>query len=88
MVAVAAVPMLVLEVSLYYQRHNARSNQAIDTESEVAEGVAMTFSAYLDGLHRQLDAIGQMILALPPGSEATIERVLKITAAEHLRSMG
>ncbi len=83
LVAVAAVPMLILEVSLYYQRHDARRNQAMETESEVAEGVAMTFSAYLDGLHRQLDVIGQMIVASPPGGEAAIERVLKTTAAAH-----
>jgi PAS domain S-box-containing protein len=83
LIVVAAVPMVILEASLYAQRHDARRKQAMDTESEVAQGIAMTFAAYLDGLHRQLDVIGKMILSLPPDSEATIERALKITASEH-----
>jgi PAS domain S-box-containing protein len=89
LIVVAAVPMLALDVWLYTQRHNARRDQAMQAETDVAQGVAMTLSAYLDGLHRQLDTIGQMILTSPPPSDAAIAHVLEVAAAEHpsVRSM-
>ncbi|MGE5296793.1 MAG: cache domain-containing protein, partial [Solirubrobacterales bacterium] len=83
LIAVAAAPMLILQVWLYYQRHDARRTQAIQTESDIAQGVAMTFSAYLDGLHRQLNGIGETILAFSPYDEANVERVLTTAAVEH-----
>jgi len=75
--------MLALQVWLYYQRHEARRVQATQMELEVAQGVAMTFSAYLNGLHHQLDTIGQTILTFSPYTDAQTERMLRAAAAEH-----
>lgn len=83
LVVLVAAPILILEVWLYSQRHGARREQALQMEREVAEGVAMTFSAYLDGLHRQLDTLGQTILAFSPHTDEKAEYMLKAAVAEH-----
>jgi|GEM_PF-733032 len=89
LIVLAAVPMLILQVWIYYQRHDARRNLALQMESEVAQGIAMTFSAYIDGVHRHLDALGQTILTFSPYTDAKAQRVLEDATARFpsVRSM-
>jgi PAS domain S-box-containing protein len=89
LIALALLPVLVLQGWIYYQNYTTRRSQALQMELEMAEGVATTFSAYADGVRRQLDTIGQAIIALSPYDETKVERVLKLIAAQYttVRSM-
>ncbi len=83
LIALALLPALVLQGSISFQHYTTRRSQALQTELEAAEGVATTFSAYADGVRRQLDTVGQAIITFSPYDEAEAERALKIITAQY-----
>ncbi len=89
LIALALLPAFVLQGSISFQHYTTRRSQALQTELEAAEGVATTFSAYADGVRRQLDTVGQALITLSPYDEAQAERVLNIITAQYttIRSM-
>jgi PAS domain S-box-containing protein len=74
LIVLAAVPVLILQGWTYYNRYVTRRDQALQTEFEVARGVATTFASYIDGVWRQLDTVGQEIITVDPSAEWDTER--------------
>ena len=89
LIALALLPAFVLQGSISLQHYRTRRSQALQMELEAAEGVATTFSAYADGVRRQLDTVGQSLVTLSPYDEAQAERLLNIVTAQYttIRSM-
>jgi PAS domain S-box-containing protein len=83
LIALALLPAFVLQGMISFQHYSTRRSQALQMELEAAEGVATTFSAYTNGVRRQLDTVGQAIITLSPYDEAQAERVLNILAAQY-----
>ncbi len=83
LIALALLPAFILQGSISFQHYTTRRSQALQTELEAAEGVATTFSAYTDGVRRQLDTVGQALTTLAPYDEAQAERLLNITTAQY-----
>ncbi len=83
LIALALLPAFVLQGLISFQHYTTRRSQALQTELEAAEGVATTFSAYADGVRRQLDTVGQVIISLSPYDETQAEQVLKVIEEQY-----
>ena len=53
----------------------------LKTPVEVAQGVATTFRAYVEGIWRENHAVGQGIVTFDPYTDAKATRLLKESAA-------
>jgi PAS domain S-box-containing protein len=62
LIAVAVLPLLILLLWVYEQRYETRRIQEVQTEVEVARGIATSFEAYVQGINQQNYAIGQSII--------------------------
>ncbi|WP_054694759.1 hypothetical protein [Geotalea toluenoxydans] len=51
---------------IYNERYQTQRTQAMNTELEVAQGVAMAFSGYVEGVWRKNHAIGEAIRMFSP----------------------
>ncbi|NMB87588.1 MAG: PAS domain S-box protein, partial [Chloroflexi bacterium] len=80
LIALSMLPFLVLLGSIYFQRYQNRRDQALQTEVEVARGVATTFAAYVQGVQQQNFAVGQAILADTPFELDEVTHLLDVTA--------
>jgi signal transduction histidine kinase len=78
LIALALLPVLLLLGWIYYERYETRRAQAVRTELEVAQGVARTFAAYVDGVRRNNDAVGQAILFSPCTEDWHIEALPEV----------
>ncbi len=76
LIVLALLPVLVLLGWIYYQRYETHRNDAIQTELEVAQGVAMTFDSYLTGIQHTCYAIGQAMLGFETYTQAKATRLL------------
>ena len=83
LIALALVPVLVLQGWVYYGRYAARRNEAMQTEREVAQGVATTFTSYLNDVRRQLNTAGQAIITFDPYTDAKAEYLLGTVMRQH-----
>jgi signal transduction histidine kinase len=81
LIGLALLPVLLLIGWIYYQRYDTRRAYELQTQVEVAQGVATTFTAYLEGVRQQNHAVGQSILALSPYPEEEATRLLTTAAA-------
>jgi hypothetical protein len=66
LIALALLPVLLLLGWIYYQRYDSQRAHELQTQVEVAQGVATTFTAYLEGVRQQSHAVGQAILSSTP----------------------
>ncbi len=73
LIALAMVPALVLLGWVYYQRYRGRRAEALQTELEVARGVATTLTTYMDGLQCHLETVGTAIILLSPYQDGKAE---------------
>jgi PAS domain S-box-containing protein len=89
LIALALLPVLMLQGWIYFQHYTTGRSQALQIELEAAEGMATTFCAYADGVRRQLDTVGQVITTLSPYDEARAEQLLNIITEQYttIRSM-
>ncbi len=78
LIALTLLPLLILIGWVHYQRYQLRRATALETELEVAQGVATIFKAYVDGVQRQNYVVGQGILTFSPYTET---KVLNLLAA-------
>jgi signal transduction histidine kinase/ActR/RegA family two-component response regulator len=83
LIALALIPAIALQGWIYYQHYTTRRSQALQMELEVAQGVAATFTSYLNDVRQQLNTTGQAILAFTPYSEAKAEYLLGIVARQY-----
>lgn len=63
LIVLALLPLLLLLAWIFQQRYEVRRTMALQTELEVARGIAMTFATYTEGLHQQNFSVGEAILA-------------------------
>jgi PAS domain S-box-containing protein len=89
LITLTLLPALVLQGLISFQHYTTRRSQALQTELEAAEGVATTFSAYVDGVCQQLETVGQAIITLSPYRETRAQGLLKAIATRDttIRSM-
>ncbi|MEN6338247.1 MAG: PAS domain S-box protein [Phycisphaerales bacterium] len=83
LIAMALMPLLLLQGWVYYQRFAMRRSEAMETELEVARGVATAFTNYLNDIRRQLGTVGQAIATLTPYTDARAEELLGIVAEQY-----
>jgi PAS domain S-box-containing protein len=81
LITLALTPLLVLVGWIFYQRYHIRHAQALQTEVEVARGIATTFAAYIEGVQERNLAIGQAFITNPSYSAADASHFLTHTAA-------
>lgn len=62
LIVLSLLPLLLLLAWIFQQRYEVRRTMALQTELEVARGIAMTFATYAEGLHQQNYSVGQAIL--------------------------
>ncbi|GAB7028282.1 sensor histidine kinase [Geotalea toluenoxydans] len=68
---------------IYNERYQTQRTQAMNTELEVAQGVAMAFSGYVEGVWRKNHAIGEAIRMFSPPVLPKARRLMTITATQH-----
>lgn len=68
---------------IYNERYQARSSQAMKTELEVAHGVAMAFSGYVDNIWRLNHALGEAIQMFSPPVLPKAAALLNTTATQY-----
>lgn len=83
LIALALLPALILQGWIYYQHHTNRRNEAMQTELEVAQGVAATFTSHLNDIRRQLNTTGQAIITFDPYTTAKAERLLGVVKEQY-----
>ncbi|MEZ4601667.1 MAG: PAS domain S-box protein [Syntrophotaleaceae bacterium] len=83
LIALVLVPMLLLLVLMYVGTYQNRRAAAIQTELEVAQGIATTFAAKVEDIHRQSLAVGDAILTLSPYTESKARRILAFNANQY-----
>lgn len=81
LIALTLLPLLGLLAWVYYQRYETRRTNALETEIEVAEGVATAFKSHIDDVRRQSVAVGLVLSALDPYTQGKATRVLTSNAA-------
>ena len=77
LISLALAPMLILQGWVDYRQHLTRQRLALQTELEVAEGVAANFTTYIEGAHRQLAGVGEAILTFSNYTQAKAEHLLR-----------
>jgi PAS domain S-box-containing protein len=80
LIALALFPMILLQGWIYFARYQTRRAQAIETELEVAQGVAATIAAYIEDIHHTSGVVGEAIVTFRLYSEAQVTRILAFTA--------
>lgn len=68
---------------IYNQQYLAQRSETMDTELEVAQGVAMAFTGYLNCLWRKNHAIGEAISMFSAPVVPKARRLLTVTASQH-----
>lgn len=82
LVTLIMLPFVALLTFGYYQRYDTRRTYALQTELEVAHGLSVAFTAYLNGVKRQNLSLGHAIRILPSADKEQIRRLL-ITVKGH-----
>lgn len=76
LVGLMLLPLLLLVASTYKQVYQIRHSQALMTEMEVAQGVATTFSTFVDSVRRDELAVARAITILRPENINSIRQLL------------
>lgn len=77
LVALMLLPLLLLMGWSYHQRYETRRLFSLQTELEVAQGIATTFAAFVDGIQQKNLAIGHSIIALAHNNKLQITELLQ-----------
>jgi signal transduction histidine kinase/CheY-like chemotaxis protein len=77
LIALVLLPMALLIAWTNYQHFISLRDSKIQSEFEVAQGIATTFEAYINGVREQLSTVGHTIVGLPPGSDHERQLVLR-----------
>jgi PAS domain S-box-containing protein len=80
LISLVLLPMLILQGWVDYRQHATRQRQALQTEMEVAEGVAANFGTYVEGVRRQLTGVGVAITTFSTYTREKAERLLTAMA--------
>jgi PAS domain S-box-containing protein len=83
LIALVLLPLSLLLGWIYHQRYQEGRAQVLQTELEVAQGIATTFAAFIDDVRRLNYAVGQAILTFTPYSEAKSFRLLATASAPY-----
>jgi PAS domain S-box-containing protein len=81
LIALTLLPMLLLMAWIYHQDYQTSRAQALQSEMEVARGIAATFSTFIEGVQHQNLVIGQA-LASSHLDEDQIQNLLTSTATQ------
>lgn len=76
LISLALFPMLLLLWWGYLERYDTRRAEALQTELEVAKGIANTFAAYVGNIQSQNYAVGEAILTFSPYTRSKAEHLL------------
>jgi PAS domain S-box-containing protein len=68
--------MLLLLWWGYLERYDTHRSGALQTELEVAQGIASTFAAYVDNIRSQNYVVGEAILTFSPYTRSNADRLL------------
>jgi PAS domain S-box-containing protein len=85
LIILAMLPLLLLLAWIFQQRYETRRSQALQTEVEVARGIAATFSTYVEGVHQQNHSVGTAIIT---GDFREEQIAQLLTEAEKIRPAG
>ena len=93
LISLALLPMLLLLGWTYRGHDENRREQALQTELEVARGIAANFSSFIQSILRLEYSIGHALLALSPFTGEQAHRLLAFTtnqypAVRHLSWVG
>jgi len=83
LIVLALLPALILQAWIYYRHYTTRRSEALQTELEVAQGVATTFVSYLNDVHRQLNTAGQAIITFASYTDAKAERLFEAIGQQY-----
>jgi len=83
LIALALLPLLILLGWITYQRYETRRDQALQTELEVARGLATTLAAYVEGVQQHNYGIGQAIITDTSYSAEDTTHLLAAAAAHY-----
>jgi PAS domain S-box-containing protein len=83
LIALVLLPMLGLQGWIYHQRFEVRRQQALQTEMEVAQGLATTFSAFVLDVRRLTFTTGRAIITFERYTREKATRLLQDAAAQH-----
>ncbi len=82
LIILSMLPLLALLGLTSYQAYQERTSTALETELEVAKGVAAEFQAFLLDLNRQAMTIGDTIVALQANDQRDDVNELLVVAVE------
>ena len=83
LITVVLLPSLLMLGWIYYQRYETRRDEALQTEFEVAQGVAATFAAQIDDVRRMNNTVGQALITFAPLRPEKATRLLTQASAEY-----
>ncbi|MBT1073555.1 cache domain-containing protein [Pelotalea chapellei] len=83
LVSLLLLPLVLLSGWTYYQHYELSRRRTQQTEIEVAQGVATTFAAFVDGVHREELALGQTIVTYCDGDTAKTTYILRKAARNY-----
>ncbi|WP_243374712.1 ATP-binding protein [Geotalea sp. SG265] len=83
LITLVLLPQGLLLTWIYNDRYKMRRMEAMKTELEVAKGVAMAFSGYVEGVWRENHSIGESINMFSPPVLPKARRLLTTTASHH-----
>lgn len=86
LVTLILLPLAALLGWIYKERYEVRRDHALQSELEVAQGLAVTFQAYLDGIRKQSLSVGDAITLLPLAEDDKITQLLS-SAERHSDSV-
>jgi PAS domain S-box-containing protein len=83
LIALVLLPLSLIMGWIYYERFEVRRSQALQTELEVAQGLAASFTAFVVATHRLSQSLGQTILIVPASEAGIATDILTSTAAQY-----
>ncbi len=83
LIALAIFPLLLLQGWIYFERYQVRRAQAMQTELEVAQGLATTFALYLEDIRLASAALAEAITSFELYTEAKATHLLSFSADQY-----
>ncbi len=76
LIALTLLPLLLLHGLIQFERYQIRKAHAIQTELEVAQGIAATYAAYFNDIRHMNGAVGEAILTFDVYTQEKTTRLL------------
>jgi PAS domain S-box-containing protein len=83
LIGAVALPVVMLLGVFYYQRYEARRQDTLNDEIDLAIGVANTFNVYIEGVRSHMEAIGHGIQTLEPFTQQKANHLMTLAVSDY-----